>query len=182
MSASARPSFRDDGILAKVARKVLQSMPKGTVAAGDEEGAAADIYQALRHEAPVFDEYGLARYLESNGWCCDRSLVDAFEIASGEVWQLVREATRDWVRSNDIRPRLAIGAQVKIMDPSTVRAGQEFDGEIVAVDAEHGAYTVMIPALGHVREGVGTHGYIVNFEKLHPLATPAEEFQLSFSC
>lgn len=178
---TTRPSHRDHAILTAVAHKILLAMPAGTVTEGDEESAITDICKALRNEAPGFDEYRLTRHLENCGWSCDRTIMDAFEVASGEVSQLVREATRLWVRSNSIKPRLTIGEQVKVMTRSTSRIKQEFDGEVVTVDADHATYTVMIPALGHVREGTGTHGVIVNFEELHPLATPTEEFQLELS-
>lgn len=182
METTTRPSAQDAEILTAVAQNILRAMPKGTIVEGEEDDAIADIIRALREEAPELDEYRLTRRLEEYGWSCDMAIVGAFEIASGDVWQSVREATRIWIRSNGIKPRLTIGAQVKVMARSTTRTKQEFDGEVVAVDADHGTYTVMISALGHVREGAGIHGIIVNFEDLHALATPAEEFQLELSC
>lgn len=178
---TARPTHRDPAILAAVALKVLEAMPAGTITERNREGAIADITRALRSEAPAFDEYRLTKQLEECGWDCDRGIMDAFEVASGEAFQCVREATKQWVTANSIKPRLAVGAQVKLMVRARSFAKEEFEGEIVAVDADQANYTVMIPALGHVREGSGTHGIIIQFEELHPLASPAEEFQLELS-
>lgn len=175
---ASRPTHRDSTILLSVAQKVLAAMPSGTIADSDTENALNDIVNALRREAPGFDEYRMTRYLEESGWACDRTIMDAFDIAGGEAFHAVREATKQWVRANSIKPRLSVGAQVKVMARAATMAKEEFDGEVVTVDAEQAAYTVMIPALGHVREGNGTHGIIFHFEELHPLATPAEEFCL----
>lgn len=179
-----RPNWRDESILSAAAKKVLEAMPAGTVGDGQDDGAIADIVRALRSEAPAFDEYCLARYLEQHcSWDCDRDVMMAFETAGAEVTQAVREATVEWVRRNGIKPRLAVDANVKVMVRSPAAlAKQEYDGVIVRVDPEQAAYTIMIPALGHVREGSGCHGVILSFEELHPLAVPVEEFQLEPSC
>jgi len=176
-----RPSYRDPEILAVVARAILAEMPPDTVTEGEEESALSDIVKALHDEAPGFDAYRLAKNLDDRGWICDREIVEAFEIASGQSFQAVREATEQWVRTNSIRPRLGVGDQVKrlMTRHHTFSGKRAFDGEVVAVDAEHATYTVMIPALGHVRDGVGVHGTVINFEELHSIVAPVEEFQLS---
>jgi hypothetical protein len=177
-----RPTCNDPELLAVAARAILQAMPAGTVAENDEAAAIADIVRALRIEAPAFDEYRLTRQLENCGWDCNREIVDAFEIASGEIHQAVRKATKAWVVANRIKPRLEVGAEAKVMARGSSFVKQQYDGEVVAVDVDHATYTVMVPALGHVREGQGTRGVIVHFEDLHPLAMPVEEFQLEPSC
>lgn len=173
-----RPHYGEPSLLHAVARKVLDAMPVGTASQGNEEDAIADIEAALRSEATGFDEYRMTRYLDDRGWMCDSTIVDAFSIVKGEMSQAVRNATALWVKQHHVKPRLDIGASVKVLAWEANQGELEYEGEVVSIDAEQAKYTVMIPALGHVRTGCGTHGLIVPFEKLHEVGAPADVFQL----
>jgi hypothetical protein len=176
-SSQQRPGYRSDDVLEAAARELVQSMPDIN---GDIESHVAAIAKVLKEGSPTFDGYRLARSLEeSYGWDADMDLAQSLDAASVIVGALVREATARWVAANSIRPKKAIGDMVSVETRNNEGRRGTYTGEIVAIDEAHAAYTVMIEALGHVREGTGTHGIIVPYETLHELADPPEEFVLT---
>lgn len=172
-----RPSHRTKSILDAAAREIVSAIPN---LGGDFEANISDVSQALASNAPVFDGYRIARELEqSHHWECDMAIVEELDTASAVVSQLVRNLTAEWVEKNAIRPKLRVGEATSVETYDNSNRRGRFDGEVLVIDEKHATYTIMIPALGHVREGQGTHGIIVPYEQLHDLAAPAEEFALA---
>lgn len=171
-----RPSLSSDGILRAVAEKVMEQMPTSIGMSNDDIEV---IELAISNEAPVCDEYRMARHLDRHGWDCDMSVIEALSVTSGEVYDALREATKTWVTSNQIKPRLKIGDVAKVMLYEGRGPKKEYEGEVVRIDADLATYTICVPAIGHVKEGVGTHGVLIPYEDLHPLATPVEEFEMA---
>lgn len=176
-SAMQRPGYRTKSILDCAAHELANGMPE---IPGGPESLVAAIADALAQEAPLFDAYRITRALEDNhGWACDRDTVSTFDDAGHVVARLVLEATANWVARCAIKPRLKVGDPVKIDTKGSRALKGPCDGEIIAIDEQHATYTVMVPVLGHVRTGCGTHGLIVPYEQLHELAAPADEFTLT---
>lgn len=101
------------------------------------------------------DGYTLCRQLENCGWFCNRELVDILDCA--ELWSAHREIERRWVSAYRVFPALAVGAQITFKGHSA---------EISEIDLKEGKYTVFCSALGHIRNGPGTYGAIVAWEKI----------------
>lgn len=170
-----RPAYTDAAILDAAALKLAQE-----IAGRDREQDAKDIAAALGRQAPDFDAYRLTRCLEDDfGWEVDEGTVSAMEGAFMMVHQHKREAVEAWVRSNGIKPRRAIGDRVRVTIKGKDWRDVEHDGEIVAVNANEATYIVMVEALGHVRDGLGTRGIYVEFERIHELVAPPDEFELA---
>lgn len=149
-------------VLEQVLPRVLAWMDDD---ATDSEEIAKELMEILM---PYEDGYEMANKLERRfGWDADSSLVDlldgvCFYEAHGKV--LGR-----WIEENGILPRLEVGARVRARQHATDAAIHE--GEIRSIDAKRGTYTVMIPALGHVRGGLGTHGIVLDWCEVEALNT-----------
>jgi hypothetical protein len=169
---SKRPSQRSPEILEAAAVELLKTLADKDTPHTDP--SAVDQVAKALNGSSSWDGYDICRELESRFyWQPDAQMVDTFDGAFSVILQAHRAKVASWVSEKDIRPQKAVGDVVDV----TYR-GESYQGEITAVRTETAEYTVMIPALGHVREGLGTHGMTFKFEEIHPLAEPAEEFEL----
>lgn len=176
-TAASRPTRHSKAVLEAAARRLAPSLANTN---DPDEGMIQTIARVLEQEAPWFDAYQMTKRLDDDyGWGCNSDTVDACECASSIVNELVRHETVAWVKKCDIRPRQKLGDQVSVTTRDGSGTPGTFTGEIVQIDSDQATYVVMIPALGHVREGLGTYGIRVHYEQLHELATPPEEFELT---
>jgi len=76
-------------------------------------------------------------------------------------WDEEKTIIKKWVMINEITPKYKLGEQVSF----TYRR-EDFQGEVTNIDTEYAQYTIFIPSKGHVKEGVGTHGTIYDFEEV----------------
>lgn len=83
---------------------------------------------------------------------------------------------RSWVLNARVKARQKIGDVV-----SFEHKGSKVDGEIINIDPTAAKYTIYVESLGHVKAGVGTLGLIVQFETIHELSRPADEFELEMA-
>lgn len=157
-----RPNRMSDEVIAEVANRlmprVLQWLHIGQDDAEEVIETAKDIMAVLKVSS---DGYKMAKELEDrHGWDePDSELVDVLEGA--DYYGTLQTAIRAWVKDNDLKPKYEVGEVVTVKKVS--HEGSEHRGEIISI-GDDGTYTVMIPALGHVREGVGTHGTIFAWE------------------
>lgn len=114
------------------------------------------------------DAYDIARELERGGYTPDSSLVEVLD--GFDTYRIHADAVRLWIAETGATPKLSIGATVAI--PVKMAEHNGVVGEIIAINERHGEYTVFCAALGHVREGLGTHGLIFPWEEIEA-ATPA---------
>ena len=127
-----------------------------------ETEVCKDLLDALEG-ALDFDGYEIAKRLESRYWETDRELVDILDEAWDFAEEAYKEVIRDWRRAYQVKPKYKIGDHVAVRagNPPSIR-----DGEIEAVNEVRAQYCVYIPSLGHVREGVGTHGIMMDWESV----------------
>jgi hypothetical protein len=108
------------------------------------------------------DGYQIARRLEKDMYYePDVHLVDDMDMLPNRCRQCLCEEVEKWVIDCEITSKYQVGDEVK----ATVR-NVEYIGEIAAVNSKDATYTIFIQELGHVREGVGTHGTIKKFEEI----------------
>ena len=166
-SSRPRPIRHSDDMLRATARELAKSVHRwqnGSSNVTDKEMQEIenDLFYALDDHASDLDGYKLSRTLERDKyWDVDSELVDILGQADITLFALHRKAVIQWVKDNDIQPRLDVGALVPVRYRDKLCGG-----EIVRVDRQHAEYTVFIESEGHVREGQGTHGTIVAFETL----------------
>lgn len=115
-----------------------------------------DLAKAMRFNA---DGYELARELHSR-YFPNTELVDILDGADWEIRKVLSKAEKEWVIASGASP---------IPLETRVRWSKypDHDG-IITANHDDGKATVMYEHLGHVREGIGSHGYIVEWELLTP--------------
>jgi hypothetical protein len=151
-----RPTMRDDRVRRAAAEDILPDIIQWA-GPGWREEEREKIINDLMAVDHLFDGYESARGLEDLGWSsCDAELVETLD--GGWLWMAHRNAVKEWVAANGIRPRLSPGQAVIIP-----RYGA---GAIVAINAEEATYAVQTEAwLKANPEQVGkAGGYAVNFE------------------
>lgn len=152
----SRPTGRDESVIRKAAELSLPEFKRwANEASGSDEVMLNDLLACIRWG---HDGYARAKRIEIYGYEPDAELVEILD--SIDVWRAEREAVAKWVKEFDVKAPFPIGALVVIAGGS---------GEIMAHDEAQGTSTVFVEAMGHVREGNGTHGLIVAWEKLKAL-------------
>jgi hypothetical protein len=164
---SDRPNWSDDAVLARAA--AILSVKLGPECRGDEAEKA--LARAMAFSSGTYD---LARSLDLSGWMIDDEILE--ELGNADMCRIDahRELVARWVEARHIRPQRDVGAAVSVSQ----RGQPSQHGEVVAVDLVQASYTVFCPGLGHVREGLGTHGIIVPYESVHALCPAPETFEL----
>lgn len=158
-----RPLRTDRNVISNVAQEMLP----GVLAWLREDATEADhikgqLVAAL--EDGDFDAYKAAKYLDDT--CCwevDSRLLDILDSAFGKAVRHHDLLVAAWVTDQKINPAFEIGSKVKFKRGSATNVG-----EVTHIDRRLATYTVYCVTLGHVREGLGTHGCIVAFEDAEP--------------
>ena len=108
------------------------------------------------------DGYELARDLEREmGFDSDSALVDDMNSISYHCHSCLRENVENWVKDCEITPKYPIGDEVSVWVKNV-----NYIGEISKIYERTADYCILIEELGHVRDGVGTHGTIKKFEEI----------------
>jgi len=169
---STRPNKHDDDIITAVAMAIAKRLNHG--GSGNEDDMAEGIAEAIK-DNPGADGYELARKLDDNGWIeVDFSMCEELDGVFGEMMGIVREKTKEWVGANGIKPKNNLGDLVEI-----TQGGRQYNGEIIQIYADQAEYVVNVPDLGHIKDGLGTHGCIIKFEDMHELSADPKDFSLA---
>ena len=128
----------------------------------------------------------------SNGYKIAQNLDDFCGVSPDveHAWFIKKEIhedlVREWVKKYNILPGKKVGdlVPIKCNGNEIIETGlAEVSGEIVSIDTELATYLVCCESLGHVKEGVGTHGLIVNYEDVDQVEYfDRFAFALSSSC
>lgn len=106
-----------------------------------------------------WDAYGLAKEMEHVGYSSDETLVGILEGVSGHAFEAQRTLAKEWVRTLNLKPAFHLGQTVRFQ-----RHKRFYLGEITNINLKEASYTIFVESEGHVREGTGCHGWILNFE------------------
>lgn len=155
-----RPGLQSPEVLAMVANGLMPRILQwGDWSENDREAqeVAGQILKVLEYSR---DGYEMAKSLEERFyWDSDAELVDILE---GADWHSAnRSAVMAWIKDNNITAKLEVGRLVEVK--TSPRESVLRSGEIAQI-YEDGNYCVMVPELGHVREGLGTHGLVFAWE------------------
>lgn len=151
-----RPNSQSDEVLAMVAAKLMTHILQWGKWEEESEREQSEVAKQILEVLEVSgDGYKMAKFLEDRFyWDSDAELVDILEGA--DFHSANRTAIMAWISDNGITAKFEVGRQVKVkLSP---RDSDMKAGEIVNT-YEDGHYCVMVPELGHVREGIGTHGF-----------------------
>lgn len=172
-----RPTVYDPCVQAPAIERFLVKLGRSP----DDVQAAKDLHDAIAAVGPLGDSCEFVRFLENRHWSADRTFLDDCEGFIMDVEHECEAAVVSWVYTNDVRPRLAVGAAVELVLSAFVapelRGPQQ--GAVVRIDARRGHYVVRVPVLGHKLPGeLGTQGLVRRFEDLHDICALPEEFLL----
>jgi hypothetical protein len=112
-----------------------------------------------------WDAYALAKEMERAGYAPDENLVDILEGVAGLAFEAQRLLAAEWVRTLNIKPAFHLGQTVSFQ-----RRQHTYLGEITNINLREATYTIFVESEGHVREGTGCHGWILNFEDVRCVA------------
>ncbi len=111
------------------------------------------------------DSYDIAKSLDSRYyWDSDSELVDI--LCGLDFYDVRMLLTKKWIKDNNIIPKYKEGDSVIVKSlhlSIKYRQKEQYDGEIYKV-YEEGNYAIYIKEIGHVKNGTGTHGVILNWE------------------
>ena len=116
-----------------------------------------DLVDAMRWRD---DGYDVGRAMDSNGYSVDAALVEILDDAGICKMKACSKAEEAWVDATGAQP-IPIDTKVRC------RSGRPSkDVGIVTANHKDGKSTVMFESMGHVRTGIGSHGYIIDWEDL----------------
>lgn len=151
-----RPTIHDEEIVKKAAEKLANKVSEWLKDDLTVEEAIEDIYKAIRFND---DGYAIARNLETQGWSPDMELVEILDNASCYILNTLKKAEEIWVKESGLQP-FPIESLVKWTRKPAYGVG------IVISNHSDGKSTVMFESQGHVRQGTGTHGFVIEWEAL----------------
>ena len=129
----------------------------------DKEEVTKQLLETIAYHK---DGYEMAKDLDDNeSWASNSELVDVLDGLGFR--NVLDKVTLLWIKDNDVKPLFKVGDKVQVngKDVSGRAAKKIYNGEITAIQPT-GTYTVFIEELGHVRTGNGSHGNILNWEKV----------------
>ena len=158
-----RPKSSDPAIVEAVARRLAPSVLQWDPAGDDEESIAASLIEMLKNTHD-HDGYKLARELEQYQYYdSDAMLVDILDSTGHLFHEELAKASKAWVEEH-LPPEPPVGARVY------QKGLEEKNGiGIVIRNYPDGRSTVNFAQLSHVTEGTGTHGLVLEWEKLEIL-------------
>lgn len=155
-----RPKLRDAAILRAAAAQLAPKV-KEWCGGDDTSLALADIEEDLVKAIAFHDDgYDIAKFLDGHSYFPDAALVEILDEAFGLKRAALTEAETAWVTAHNIQP-IPLETPVRWS-----RAPKNAGVGIVTANHPDGKSTVMFKALGHVREGLGVHGHIIEWELL----------------
>jgi hypothetical protein len=110
--------------------------------------------------------YTMAKDIERElGYEADRQMVDILESVGPEIVRIHQREVAKWVESWGIELKFKGGDKVSYFERQDGYGKiQKVIGEVSGCYEKTASYSVYVPEKGHVRNGAGTHGVIVNCE------------------
>ena len=168
MSIPKRPTWPDDYVVRKAAELLAPKLKAWLVECDKHDDTPLDdiVNDLAKAMDWHTDGYELAKNLEREGWMPDAQMVEVLESAAFAKHDAVAFMCKEWVKAYGVQPP-PLEAMVK--DPKHPERGVG----LITENHSDGRSTVMFPKLGHVREGAGNHGLILNWEDLNGSSVPA---------
>lgn len=164
---NSRPKLDDDNVrklaIENLFEKKLKDYFKEFGGDLDEEfikETKNELFLATEYE---HDAYDICKRLENNFfWNVESELVHLMETYFSYQYNAHDKIVKEWVKENNIQLKYFEGDEVTYQN---TRKHQEH-GKIISRDHKKATYTIFSKHLGHVEQGIGTHGIIVNCEDI----------------
>jgi hypothetical protein len=163
--STKRPTINDEAVATAAAKSLVPAVNQWLETNGEIghlPQIEADLIKALKYAS---DGYEIARKLEPL-YDPDAALVEILDGAYSAKIQALTALEREWVTASGIQP-IPLGSKVTWAKKPEAGIG------IVSENSSDGKSLVRFESLGQVKEGVGSHGYHVNWENLILVETHA---------
>lgn len=163
-----RPGLRDQSVLDAALALIWPEIVSWGIDEDDE-----DSKESIRIGLDDYnlDGYRFARSLDSDGWDVDAALVEILDGASHHLRKAHDAAVKAWVAEHGWPGvRLPTGTRVRAKVGSRMVEGEVSQPEHGAERYDqHAHYLLFCPSEGHVKVGLGSHGFIVDAESVEVL-------------
>lgn len=139
----------------KIADKIIKEY-------GNDFGTKEEIVRDLdSYYQPYYSTYKLAKDLDDyNSWEIDDDIIDTLSNLDSIFYELIQDATKKWIKENNIKPKFKIGDKVEFQQNNT-----KHTGEITKVNETEGKYHIFCEQI-HVKSGTGSYASILTWEKV----------------
>lgn len=155
--STPRPKGTSLEIRKEVAKRLAPDVHRWIQGDTDIADIEADLTNIL--ELGAMDGYELAKEIEDKGYCPDANLVEILDNARSYQYDILKKAQVARVSENNLTP-IPLETKVKWLSRFPDDIG------IVTNNYPDGKSSVFYESKGHVRTGVGSHGFIVPWEEL----------------
>jgi len=152
-----RPKLNDDAVIALVSNELSTDVADWVGSQENLKEIRHDLTRALKFSS--LDGYDLAKRLDY--YDPDTELVNILDDADSMMYSAYNIICRKWVSDNGL-----VGPEIGTIVDCILK---NIKGEVVN-NYDYGQSSVFCESLGHVREGLGTHGVVVNWEDLTEVA------------
>lgn len=160
---SLRPTRDDPFVINETSERVCDEIMEWLKCNGedfDRKEILEHAKEIIMQSWGIYDGYYLAKKLEFKySYCPDTDLVDRLDGTRSIINIAYEKCVTKWIQENNILPKINVGTKVKFKHKK-----DECEGEIYKIDNVGGTYYIFCEQLGHVKEGPGTHGEVVNWE------------------
>jgi hypothetical protein len=174
-----RPSREDPEVLKSAAEKLAVKVEKWEDEEDGGQKSTDEAENATEHETLVKALIDAMRYGHDDGYELseklntslyinpDAQLVEILDDASHFKYNAYSVVLKKWVADNNIVCPFKLGDKVIYYKKEyRFQTGEPLDGEITSIHADTATCTVFVESEGHVKQGVGSHGYIVAYEDI----------------
>lgn len=157
----SRPDFNHPKIKETALRAILPEVIEWMGDEGQLHSEQEILDDLIKCSDMFSDGYEIAKKLERVcGWSCDSELVEILNDVAHQFHNACDELQAQWVEKHQITLDKPVG---------TVVTYKGNEGTITRLEVTRAKYIVNVPALGHVKEGVGTLGVVLDKEVLDTL-------------
>lgn len=161
-----RPTGTEQLVRDTAARAVLSEIMVWLDAQGDGDSEAV-VLKELAKVSTEIDGFRAAEALRLRfHWDVDSGLVELLDRLIDAARDARHRLTEIWVRETGVAPTFERGSKVRFEAWRKSEGWGGATGEVTEIDEGRAVYTIYCEELGHVRQGVGTHGLIVPFESV----------------
>ena len=154
-----RPTYRDPAAEVEVAEKMANKIQEWLKGGGEESEYSellADCIKVIKHTTKGDDGYSIAKDFEDLYYQPDARLVELLDSTTFWMHDAETKAVTQWVKDNNIQPKLAVGDKVS----AKLSSFKTITGEISSIKDLVGQYCILD---GHIT-------YIAAYENTTKLA------------